>query len=201
MADKQPFSTNEIKENHLSRAGFTLLEVILVVVLIVIITGVSAPYFAGSLRGSRLRTAARSIERLCQYSHSMAIMKNEVLTLGIDTDTMELFVGTQTHSTTNNADGQIDQSVLKRLHYIDSGEEDFSIDKEFRRYLPEGLVVNDFEKEWNDEDHLYDNFCLVRFYPNGQCEWFKLELMDSRDNAIRMEIDPISGKIWSEYVQ
>ncbi|MBN2163449.1 MAG: hypothetical protein JXR25_01070 [Pontiellaceae bacterium] len=180
------------------------MEVILVIVLITIISAISTPFFANSLNGTKLKTASRSIERMARFTRNMAIMRNETLTLAIDNDTMELFMGAPANSETNTTDGYLDQEVLKRLGYVDgtaSDSQNAGLSKEHHFYLPEGLVVNDFEKEWNDEDHLYDNFCLVHFYPNGQCEWFKLELMDSRDNAIRMEIDPVSGKIWSEYVQ
>ena len=191
-----------IRTSSRKRAGFTLLEVILVVVLIAIISGISAPYFANSLSGTKLKTSARSIERLGRYTRSMAIMRNETLMLVIDENTMELFMGgPAAQSTTNAADGQIDQDVLQRLGYVDGDTESPGIEKGFRRYLPEGLSINDFEKDWNEEDQEYENCCLVRFYSNGQCEWFQLKLEDSRGNVIQLENDPVSGKIRSEFVQ
>lgn len=183
------------------RAGFTLLEVILVLVLIAIISGISIPFFAGTFRGSKLKTAARTIERMSRYGRSMAIIREETLTMVLNHETMELFLGGEAGSSTNTADGELDQEVLKRLGYIDGEAFNAGIEKEVHRLLPEDLTVRSFDKEWSEEDDLYDNLYLVRFYPNGQCEWFELELEDNRGHGIKLENDPISGKVWSEFLQ
>ncbi|VGO12969.1 hypothetical protein PDESU_01523 [Pontiella desulfatans] len=185
-------------------SGFTLMEVILVMVIIVVISGISLPYFASSFRGSQLRTAARTINRMAKYARSMAIMREETMTVALNRDTMEIFLGGYLASATNSADGEIDQDVLKRLGYVDGDDSSGStggIDKEVHRFLSDGLSVKDFDKEWTDEDDETPDLHLVRFYPNGQCEWFKLELADSNGDGVLLEIDPISGKMTSEFIQ
>lgn len=186
------------------RAGFTLLEVVMVMVLLLIISSISIPYFASTFRGTKLRSAARTIERMSRYARSMAILRDETLTMVLNHETMELFMGAASTSATNTADGELDQDVLKRLGYIENDPDrssDAGIDKEVHRFLSDDLTVRDFEKEWTDEDQQYEDLYLIRFYPNGQCEWFKLELEDNRGHGIRLENDPISGKIWSEFLQ
>jgi type II secretion system protein H len=185
-------------------AGFTLLEVILVLMLIAIVSGISVPQIAGTLRGSKLRAAARTIERASRYGRNMAIIREEPMTLVLNSDTMELFVGGAQQSATNTADGELDQSVLKRLGYIDGEASDsgsLGIEQEIHRFLSDDLMVQVFEKEWTEEDDPGGNVCLVRFYPNGQGEWFELVLEDNRGSSIRLENDPITGKVWTEFLQ
>ena len=74
-------------------AGFTLIEVILVLVVVVIIAGIAVPYFAGSYRGIKLRSSSRTINRMARYARSMAIMREETLTVAINHETMEIFLG------------------------------------------------------------------------------------------------------------
>ena len=186
------------------RSGFTLIEIILVVVIVAALSGIALPYFAGSLRGTQLRSAGRTIDRMAKYSRSMAIMREQTLTLVLNPGTMELFVGSQPAASTNQTDGELDQAVLKRLGYIegeDASETDGQLEKEIHRFLPNTLSVRDFEKEWTDEDYEDSDLLMVRFFPNGQCEWFKLELEDSKGDGIQMEIDPISGKMRAELMQ
>lgn len=180
------------------------MEVVLVLVLIVVISGISLPYFAGSFRGTQLRTASRTINRMAKYARSMAIMREETLTVALNKETMEVFLGGSLSAPTNSADGELDQDVLKRLGYVD-GDESSSltggIDKEVHHYLSDKLVVKEFDKDWIDEDDEYPDLCMVRFFPNGQCEWFQLELEDSKGDGVLLEIDPISAKMTSEFTQ
>ncbi|MDF7806081.1 prepilin-type N-terminal cleavage/methylation domain-containing protein [Pontiellaceae bacterium B12219] len=192
----QPSSTSK-------KCGFTLVEVILVAVVITIISGIAFPYFAGSYKGNKLRTTARTITRMARFARSMAIMREEQLTVALNRDTMEIYMGGYLQQT-NAADGELDQDVLSRLGYVDGGESDSDtagIDKEVHKFLPDGLEVTVFEKDWTDEDLLHENLYMIRFYPNGQCDWFEMEIEDNRGVRIHLENDPISGKIKSEFLQ
>jgi prepilin-type N-terminal cleavage/methylation domain-containing protein len=187
-----------------SRAGFTLVEVILVMVIIAILSGISLPYFAGAFRGHQLRSSARTINRMARYARSMSIMREEQMTVVLNHETLEVFLGASTQTATNAADGELNQDVLKRLGYVEGGEganDNAGIEKEIHRLLPEGLVVREFKKDWLDEDDRYEDLYLIRYYPDGQSEWFVLELEDQRGNGVRLENDPISGKIISEFMQ
>ncbi len=185
-----------------SRRGFTLIEVVLVLVVILIVTGISVPYLAGSYRGTRLRTAARTIERMSRYARSMSILREETLTLMIDTTTMEVSIGSERVTSTDGADGELDMDVAKSLDYIDDDGATGNgpnLEKEVHKLLPEGLEVQNFTKD--TEDEIYENIDYVRFYANGQCDWFILELEDNRGMSVKLENDPISGRIWTEFVQ
>lgn len=183
--------------------GFTLIEVILVLVVIVIVSGISLPYFAGTFRGTQLKTASRTIDRISRYAHAMAILREETMTVVLNEETMEIFMGGPVQAAAGTADGELDQEVLKRLGYVegDSEEENAGIEKEIHRFLPDQLTVLDFDKDWNEEDELYENLHLIHFYPNGQCDWFRMELEDNRGMSVKLENDPVSGKMYIEFKQ
>ena len=188
---------------HANKHGFTLIELILVVVVVVIVSGIALPYFAGSYRGTKLRSASRTIDRISRYAHSMAILRQETLTVVLNHETMEIFMGGPIQTDTSTADGELDQEVLKRLGYVegDSEDENAGIEKEIHRFLPDHLTVRDFEKNWTEEDDPYEDLYLIHFYPNGQCDWFRLELEDNRGMRVQLENDPISGKMFIEFKQ
>lgn len=190
-----------------SKTGFTLIEVVLVLVVVVIISGISLPYFAGSFRGTKLRTATRTIDRVVRYARSQAIMREETMAVVINHETMQIYLGALVAASvsTNSADGELDQDVLDRLGYTDGADDSTgdagSIDKEVQRQLPETLTITEFNKEWTENDEEHEDLYMVRFFSNGQCEWFELELEDSRGMGVKLENDPISGKIRSEFTQ
>lgn len=186
------------------RAGFTLIEVVLVLVIILIISGISIPYFAGSHRGTKLRTASRTISRMSRYGRSMAILREDTLTMVLNHETMEIYLGGTPQTSTNVADGELDQEVLKRLGYVEddaSNVENAGIEKEIDRYLPDGLSVREFKTDGTEEDNENEDLYLVHFYPNGHCDWFQLVLEDNRGMSVKMENDPVSGKIYTEFGQ
>jgi general secretion pathway protein H len=192
------------KLNPSTRKGFTLIEVILVLVLVLVVSSISLPYFAGSLRGSKLRTAAQTISRMAKYGRNMAIMREETLTMVLNNETMEVYLGGETIQTNSAADGELDQDVLKRLGYTDDGgggSDSIDVEKEVHRFLPDDLTVRTFEKDWELDEKTYENLYLIRYYPNGQCDWFELELEDKRGMIVKLKNDPISGKVTSEFVQ
>ncbi len=187
-----------------NKKGFTLMEVILVLVLIVVISGIALPYFAGSYKGTKLRSASRTITRMANYARSMSILREETLTVVLNPETMELFLGAPAQAATDAADGELDQDVLKRLGYVDgdeSGSSTAGIEKELHRFLPDGLTVRAFDKDEREDDESFSDLHLIRYYPNGQSEWFLLELEDSRGLGVKLENDPISGKVRAEFTQ
>ena len=174
-------------------------------VVIVIISGISLPHLAGSFRNNKLRTSARSIRHSARYARTMAISRNETMYVVLNHETMKLFVGAeQAPGPVNEADGELDQSALKNLGYIDGDNESSStgnIDPESQILLPEHLSVKSFDKDWQLDEQEFDDVYRIPFYPNGQCDWFELEIEDKRGTVIHVEIDPISGKVFSEFVQ
>lgn len=69
------------------KAGFTLVELLMVVVIISIMLGVASPFFVRSIQGHRLSTAARTLVTVARYARSMALLKQSDLSIVFNLDT------------------------------------------------------------------------------------------------------------------
>ena len=78
-----------------STSGFTLIEVILVLVVIVIISGIALPNLSGSYGNAKLRSTASNIERLGRYARGMAILREQDLSMVIDTEKQLIYIGAE----------------------------------------------------------------------------------------------------------
>ena len=184
-----------------STSGFTLIEVILVLVVIVIISGIALPNLSRSYGNAKLRSAASNIERLGRYARGMAILREQDLTIVIDTEKQLIYIGAEKKLTSNKSDDELDQDILKRLGYIDKINEEYDrkIEKEISRSLPDGLNVDYIEIEGIIFDQV-NIFYMFEFYSNGQCDDFKIILNDQKDRSIQIYSDPVSGKVRSQFM-
>ena len=184
-----------------STSGFTLIEVILVLVVIVIISGITLPNLSGSYGNAKLRSAASNIERLGRYARGMAILREQDLSMVIDTEKQLIYIGEEKRITSDDSDGELDQDILKRLGYIGetTDEQDMKIEKEISRSLPDGLNVEYIEFEGTILDQA-NIIYMFDFYSNGQCDDFKIILNDQKDRSIQIYSDPVSGKVRSQFV-
>jgi general secretion pathway protein H len=66
--------------------GFTLLEVIIVLVIISLIMGLSALYFANALPSSKFNAAARELSATIRYARTLALIEGKFQILNIDLD-------------------------------------------------------------------------------------------------------------------
>jgi len=70
--------------------GFTLIEIMLVVVIILIATAVSVPIFRGTFQSTQMTDAVRSTVRMARFARSIAILKQTDCTLTFEDDQMVL---------------------------------------------------------------------------------------------------------------
>ena len=93
--------------------------------------------------------------------------------------------------------------VLKRLGYVEgeTSSGNIGIEKEIHRFLPEDITVADFEKDFLEGEEDYEDIYLIRYYSDGQSDWFTLKFEGRRGLAVKLENDPISGKIRSKFTQ
>jgi type IV fimbrial biogenesis protein FimT len=66
--------------------AFTLIEVLLVMAILGVVAAVTTPYMVRSIRGNRLRTAARDVVMAGRYARSMAVVRQQEMTLTFNID-------------------------------------------------------------------------------------------------------------------
>ena len=71
---------------HARRRAFTLIEVLLVLAIMAVTTLIAVPSFIHSIRGNRLRTAARTVAMAGRYARSMALLRQADMVLEINLD-------------------------------------------------------------------------------------------------------------------
>ena len=70
-------------------SGFTLLELMIVLMLITLVLGLSAVFFANAMPSSKLNAAAREISATIRYAHQLAQVEGSRKVLDINLDTRQ----------------------------------------------------------------------------------------------------------------
>ncbi len=104
-------------ERTRQRFGFTLIEVLMVALIIGFMVAVSVPYMVKSIRGNRLRTAARSVIQMARYARTKAILSQGRYILEIHSGSGRLVA-----SPAGGGEGKEERSIEGvRIDYIDVG--------------------------------------------------------------------------------
>lgn len=78
--------------------GFTLIEIMLVVVITLIVAGVVIPRFKGTFKSAQMTDATRSTIRIARYARSLSILQQADYTLRFDETRLILLCGTNSAS-------------------------------------------------------------------------------------------------------
>ncbi len=160
---KKPHSSFIAHRSSFSR-GFTLIEILLVVVIILIATTVAVPRFSGTLKSTQMTSAVRSTIRTARYARSMAILRQEICTLHFKEHQLDLSCGG-----TNSVEPQIS------------------------RKLPDDIKISAF-KNMTEQDRSPSADRIVHYYPTGMNDGFELTLGDGGSRRSTITCNPISGK-------
>jgi general secretion pathway protein H len=78
--------TGRSQSGHSLAAGFTLLEMLIVIAILALATAVAMPIFARPSDGVRLQATARDLINALRLTRTMAIARNAEIALAIDVD-------------------------------------------------------------------------------------------------------------------
>ncbi|MDE0283575.1 MAG: GspH/FimT family pseudopilin [Gammaproteobacteria bacterium] len=76
-----------------ARQGFSLLELLLVLIILSLLLGISAPLLTHALDGARLKRAQREIVATLRFSRSRAVNTQRVVTFSLDAHTGAMRTG------------------------------------------------------------------------------------------------------------
>jgi prepilin-type N-terminal cleavage/methylation domain-containing protein len=170
MKSTQPIGNRQSKTGN----GFTLIEIMLVVVIILIVTGVAVPKLSGSFSSTRMKDAVRSTVRVARYARSMAILEQADCELSF-------------------ADNRITLTTKGNTNNISAGANNLrgSVTMLAQRRLPDEIKITEFE-------NLAENAAEGRkavFYSSGMNDGFELTLEDDKKRRATIKCNPITGKV------
>ncbi len=184
------------------RTGFTLVEVMLVVVIIGIASAVALPTFAKSFRGAKLRTSTRMVLAMHRNAQSKAVLGQEYTALLFDVrkGTVELVEQSGPRKMQDSFFGEIGGSgggmgsVMSGSDFSGDGGGDGggggeAVSSFALRKLEDTVSFESFQGGKEIDELFY-----VSYYPSGRCEGYTVVLADGEGRRRSVTVDPITGK-------
>ena len=154
-----------------SQNGFTLLELIVVLVIITVMLAISAPRLAERAQGSVVRGAAYDLQTLASAARARAVLSGQVVGLMFSSEGQELRLIAQSRT----AQG----STL--------------VDLTPRRRLPEGMQVRFIPQADDGQQE------VIRFHPDGSAEAGEVRLQDKQGTEWILPVQQALGRLhWSQ---
>ncbi len=189
------------------RSAFTLVELLLVVVITLITTGLAIPLFAKSFHQNRLRSAARVVIASHRYARAISVLRQMDVALLVEQEYGRITVVSLRPPETESESGLTAETGTS---FTPGGTEAYTpswatasssevnsnlppdVILELRRELPEKVFIAEVEMA-NDEQR-FDQSWWVNYYPNGMCDEYRVRLEDDRGQGMTVIINPLSGE-------
>ena len=187
------------------RKGFTLLELLVVLVIISIVAAIVGPRMGGSLSTLNLKTASKKIAATLRYARSQATSESTayVVLFDLDRDRLTIEAGQvgpnedKDNEAANEEQGS-DQSNEAADGSQDAGQSNERADGTPGRGrskvydLPEGVK---FEKALSDEDEVDSGIFRIVFLPNGGSSGGEVFLHNDRERRYYILVDFVTGTV------
>ncbi len=186
-----------VNQSFQCRDGFSLLEIILVVAIIIIASAIAIPSFMRSYEGARLNASARSIAMASKYARNMAVLQQTQMAVLFDTRRNELEIVSNEQGVNRH-----EQEIFlhRRSGFYERRGNDVretSISSLLTRSMENGVRI--VEVSDLEGGHQYGGVYWVNYYPGGFSDKYSVLLSDERGRTLRMHVDYISGSFSIEH--
>ena len=179
------------RRSQTGRAGFTLMEILLVVVIIGVASAVAVPTFARSFRGAKVRNSTRTVMMMHRHAQSKAVLGQRYMAILFDEvkGTLEMVDQGQPGVKKDVFFGGLGGEAAPAPAGDAPAEEAPAISSLLVRKLEEGVKIRSFHggKE-------IDGIHFVSYYPNGMCEAYSVEIGDDENRTAKIKVDAVTGK-------
>ena len=169
--------------------GFTLLELLIVLVIISLTSVLVVPQLTGSLSRTNLQTASKKISASLRYARSQAASKKITHVAIFDFEKNRLSIVTGMTGMT----GQEAQTGETLKEDLGDGEEPVIRSKSYD--LPDGVKL---EKAVSGEDEIDSGLFQIVFFPTGSSSGGDVILTNDRGKRYKISVDFITGIVQLE---
>ena len=173
------------------RKGFTLLELLVVLVIISIAAAFVGPQVAGSMSTLTLKTAAKKVASSLRYARSQATSEGRPYFVLFDTDKGRLTI--KSGQTATKEDKEKEAAEGEQDTGTSEGMADEAVKERFKVYaLPEGVRFDRVVSDKNED--ILDVFQII-FFPNGGSSGGEVLLENDRGRRYNISVDFVSGTV------
>lgn len=161
--------------------GFTLIELIVVLLIMTTMMAVAAPRVAGRSEAAVLRAAASDFQTLASAARAKAVLQQRTISLTIDKQGRSIGLFAILPATVDGDQGNEGPPS-------DNAREDQDQEPVSRsRGLSEGLVAT-IESDTPDAN-------TINFYPDGSADQSTLTISNARDEQLKLSLAAATGRL------
>ena len=174
------------------RKGFTLLELLVVLVIISIVAAFVGPRMAGSMSTLNLKTASKKIAASLRYARSQATSESTVyiVLFDLDRDRLTIKAGQAAPNGEKESEAANGNQDTGQSNKPAGGNQGGGRPKVYN--LPEGVR---FEKVVSDEEEVDSGIFRIIFFPNGGSSGGQVFLHNDRERRYYISVDFITGTV------
>lgn len=176
------------------RSGFTLIEIMIVVAIMLVILGVGIPSAFRSMKKDPLKQAVSDIVEGCSHARAQAILTGEPMIFVISAD------GTFAVRKAPKREGLAPKTGAAAMEDFEMGlETGEEAPSTFNAQLNEEVGVELLFI--NFKDQIEEEKAEVHFYQNGMSDEFTIVLNFMNSHRTKISLDPITGLADTEIIQ
>ena len=179
------------------QAGFTLVEILMVLVIVGIAAAVAVPSFARSFRGARVRNSTRTILMAHRHAQAKAVLGQRHVAILFDArkHTVEVVEQGQSGAKKDAFFGTVGGAPAGGVMgaMVSGGaappEPEAPPASVLARKLEEGVRILAF-RGGSEIDEIH----YVSYFPNGTSQPYEIRIGDDENRSVRIAVDAVTGR-------
>jgi type II secretion system protein H len=180
------------------RKGFTLIEVIIVVVIMGAAIGLAVPSIGKSLGKMKLKSAVRKFSAVLRYTRQMAISRKKEYTVTIlsnKDDAVFQYKYIKVERKGNKKDAFSDDEEIEASESRVTNFTDKNIQKK-KRVIDLGKIQISYQQKDREGEYQEGGSGEIIFYPKGESNGGRVIFsMEGVKLAFKVDIDPVIGRV------